>query len=73
MTQVAYFGRNFVFHLTYLPISPQGRPRFELSYRGNLQQSVEFKTVRTEKIIAYQCNQLNLPFVCLIVVLQYVC
>ena len=41
-------GRNFVRHVTYLPISPQGRPRFELSYRGNLQQPVEFKIVRTE-------------------------
>ena len=29
---LARFGRNFVCHLTYLPISPQWRPRFELSY-----------------------------------------
>ena len=43
------FERNFVCHMTYLPISPQERPRFEFPYRGNLQQPVEFKTVRTEK------------------------
>ena len=36
-------------HVTYLPISPQGRPWFELSYHGDLQQPVEFKIVRTEK------------------------
>ena len=30
---LACFGRNFVCHVTYLPISPQGRPRFERSYR----------------------------------------
>ena len=38
-------------HVTYLPISPQGRPRFELSYHGNLKQPVEFKMVRTEKLL----------------------
>ena len=26
-----------------------GKPRFELSYRGNLQQPFEFKIVNTEK------------------------
>ena len=46
---LAYFGRNFVCFVIYLPISPQGRPRFELSYRVYLQQPVEFKIVRTEK------------------------
>ena len=30
---LAHFGRNFVCHVTYLPISPQRRPRFELPYR----------------------------------------
>ena len=30
---LACFGRNFVCHVTYLPISSQGRPRFVLSYR----------------------------------------
>ena len=53
MTQIAYrlarFGHSLVCHVTYLPISPQGRPRFEHSYRGNLQQPVEFKITRTEK------------------------
>ena len=52
MTQIAYsahFGRNFVCHVTYLPISPQGRPRFERSNRGNLQLPVEYKIVRKEK------------------------
>ena len=43
------FGRNFVCQVTYLPISPQGRPRFEPSYRVYLQQPVEFKIVRTKK------------------------
>ena len=43
------FGRIFMCHATYLPISPQESSRFELSYRGNLQQPVEFKIVRTEK------------------------
>ena len=46
---LAYFGRNFVCFVIYLPISPQGRPRFELSYRVYFQQPVEFKIVRTEK------------------------
>ena len=46
---VACFGRNFLWHVTYLPISPKGRPRFEHSYRVNLPQPVEFKIVRTEK------------------------
>ena len=45
---LAYFGRNFVCFVIYLPISPQGRPRFELFYRVYLQQPVEFKIVRTE-------------------------
>ena len=39
----ARFGRNFVCHVTYLLISPQGRPRFERYYHGNLQQPVECK------------------------------
>ena len=30
---LACFVSNFVCHLTYLPIPPQGRPRFEFSYR----------------------------------------
>ena len=46
---LARFGRNFVCHVTYLPISTQERPRVELSYRGYSQQPVEFKIVRTEK------------------------
>ena len=46
---LARFGHNFVCRVTYLPISPQGRARFKLSYRGNLQQPVEFKIVRTER------------------------
>ena len=33
----------------FLPIAPQNRPRYELSYRGYLQQPVEFKTVHVEK------------------------
>ena len=45
---LACFGRNFVCYVTYLPISPQGMPRLELSYRVYLQQPVEFKIVRTE-------------------------
>ena len=45
---LACFGRNFVCHVTYLLISPQGRPRFELSCHVYLQQPVEFKIVRTE-------------------------
>ena len=60
---LAYFGRNFVCFVIYLPISPQGRPRFELFYRVYLQQPVEFKIVRTEKIITYQTPQSNLPIV----------
>ena len=35
------FGRNFVCHMTYLPILPQGRPRSELSSLGDLQQPFE--------------------------------
>ena len=34
--------------MTYLPISLQGRSRFELSYHSNLQQPADFKIVRTE-------------------------
>ena len=45
---LACFWHSFVCHVTYLPISPQGRPRFELCYRVYLQQPVEFKIVRTE-------------------------
>ena len=62
---LARFGRNFVCHVTYLPISPQERPRFELSNCGYLQQPVEFKIVRTKKIITYQTPQSNLPFMLL--------
>ena len=58
---LARFGHNFVCHVTYLPISPQGRPRFELPYRVNLQQSFEFKIVLYRKIITYQNPQSNLP------------
>ena len=36
-------------HVTYLLISPQENPRFELVYRGNLQYPVEFQILRTEK------------------------
>ena len=36
-------------HVTYLPISPKWKPWYELSYRGNLQQPVEFKIALTEK------------------------
>ena len=46
---LARFGRNFVCHVTYLLISPQEYPRFELSYHGNVQYPVEFKIVRTKK------------------------
>ena len=49
-------------HVTYLPISPQGRLRFELSYRGNLQQPDESK-LHIQKIITYQTPQSNLPIV----------
>ena len=45
----ARFGCNCVCHVIYLPISPQERPRYELSYRCNLQQPVEFEIVLTEK------------------------
>ena len=48
---LARFGRNFVCHVTYLPISPQGRPRFEFSYSSNLQLPVEFRIVHTEKLL----------------------
>ena len=37
-----------VCHATYLPTSSQGRPRYELSYRGNLRQPFEYKTVLTK-------------------------
>ena len=50
--QITYYGSfrmQFVCHVTYLPISPQGRPRYELSYSGNLQQPVESKIGLTEK------------------------
>ena len=61
---LACYGRDFVCHVTYLPISPQGRPRFEFSYRGNLQQPVESKIVRTKKIITCRTPQSNLPTDC---------
>ena len=61
---VARFGCNLVCHVTYLPISLQGTPRFELSYRCNLEQPVEFKIVRTEKLIAYSRPQSNLAIEC---------
>ena len=48
---VARFWRTFVCYVIYLPISPQGRPRNELSFQSNLQQPVEFKIVLTEKWI----------------------
>ena len=64
---LARFGRNFVCNVTYLLISPQENPRFELSYRGNLQYPVEFKIVRTEKwlrteppVELAQCNWYNM-------------
>ena len=41
------FGRNFLCHVTYLPISLQERPRFVHSVRVDLQQPVEFKILRT--------------------------
>ena len=51
MTQIAYFGSFWVqFRVSRdVPISLQGKPRFELSYRSNLQQPVEFKIVSTGK------------------------
>ena len=52
MPQIVYSGSFW----TQFPVSHDlftdltaGGPRFELSYRGNLQQPVEFKIVRTEK------------------------
>ena len=38
---VARFVSNCVCHVTYLLISLQGRPQYELSYRGNLHQAVD--------------------------------
>ena len=51
MIQITYSGSSrtqYVYHVTYLPILPQRKSRYELSYRGDLQQPVEFKTVCTE-------------------------
>ena len=56
---LACFVRNFVCHVTYLPISPQGRPRFELSYRVYLQQPVEFLNCTYRQIITHQTPQSN--------------
>ena len=52
MTQIAYSGSFWTqFHVSrdLFTDLTQGRPRFEFSYRGNLQQPVEFQIVRTEK------------------------
>ena len=52
-TQVAYCGpfrmQFFLYHMTYLPTSPQGRPRYDLSYLGNLRKPVEFEIELIEK------------------------
>ena len=40
---VARLGHNFVWHMIYLPISPQGKPQLEFSYRGNIQQQSNSK------------------------------
>ena len=45
---VMYVSRDFFADLT------TGRPRYELSYRGNLQQPVEFKIAIYRKIITYR-------------------
>ena len=57
---VARVGCNLV-SLDILPISPQGMPLHEFSYRGNLQQPVEFIIVLTEKkyVPKYQSNLPN--------------
>ena len=51
-TQIGYCGSfrcKFERHETYLPTLPQGWPRYELSYRGNLRKPVEFEIELTEK------------------------
>ena len=42
--------------MTYLLLSPQERPQYELSFRGNLRQLVEFKKY-AQKIVL--CNILS--------------
>ena len=64
MAQIAYSGSsgyNSVRHVTYLPISPQGRSRFEISYRGNLRAAIRIQNWTHRKIITYQPSQTNLP------------
>ena len=49
--------------MTYLLFSPQQRPQYELSFRGNLRQLVEFKKY-AQKNNSVQNPQLNLPVAC---------
>ena len=56
-----FFGCNFVCHMTYLLISPQGKAQCELSYRDNLRQTVEYKNHTNRKIIMYKNPHSNLP------------
>ena len=45
---VGTFRARPICHMMYIPISPQGMPRHELSCCGNLRQLVEFKIVPRE-------------------------
>ena len=58
---LACFGRNFVCHVTYLPISPQGRPRFELFLPRLLTAAGRIQNCTYRKIITYQTPQSKLP------------
>ena len=66
MTQIAYSGlfcTQFRVSRDLFTDLHAGKATVELSYRVYLQQPVESKIVRTEKIITYQTPQSNLPFV----------
>ena len=74
---VTFFGYDFVSHMTYLQISPQGKAQYELSYHGNLRQTVEYKNHTYRKIvIMYKNPHSNLPndrqWVCAQWVVQYI-
>ena len=57
---VAHCGCNFVFHVTYLPISPKGRSRYEV-FTVAIYNCQSNSNCPYRKILTYQTPQSNLP------------
>ena len=57
---VANWGCNFVFHVTYLPISPKGRSRYEV-FTVVIYNCQSNSNCTYRKILTYQTPQSNLP------------